>query len=221
MTEGVVVGKQQDGGASQSKINTGRTMVALGFGYFVDQGEGQAMSVLFPTLQAMWGLSYTQLGVIGTIRNLLQAVTAPFWGFAADKYPRKNVIVFGTGLWGIWTFLCGFAGSYEQLLVLRAISGIGLGCLLPATFSLVADAFPPQRRGRALGTLEGIGTFGIVIGVLALGMMATPTLWRFGFFTLGLFSILSGLLVWFLVAVLLVFGVGCYYLDYAKRTGNG
>ena len=174
-------------------------MIALGFGYFVDQGEGQAMSVLFPTLQSLWGLSYTQLGLIGTIRNLLQAITAPFWGFAADKFPRKNVIVFGTGLWGIWTFLCGFAASYEQLLVLRAISGIGLGCLLPATFSLVADAFPPNRRGRALGTLEGIGTFGIVISVLALGMMASPELWRWGFFTLGLFSIISGALVWFLV----------------------
>jgi len=176
-----------------------RTMVALGFGYFVDQGEGQALSVLFPTLQSLWGLNYSQLGIIGTIRNLLQALTAPLWGFAADKFPRKNVIVLGTGLWGIWTFVCGFAGDYQQLLVLRAVSGIGLGCLLPATFSLIADAFPPNRRGRALGILEGIGTFGIVISVLALGMMATPQLWRWGFFSLGLFSVVSGALVWFLV----------------------
>lgn len=176
-----------------------RAMVALGFGYFVDQGEGQAMSVLFPTLQSLWGLNYSQLGVIGTIRNLLQALTAPLWGFAADKFPRKNVIVLGTGLWGIWTFLCGFAGSYQQLLVLRAVSGIGLGCLLPATFSLVADAFPPNQRGRALGILEGIGTFGIVISVLVLGLMASPQLWRWGFFSLGLSSVVSGVLVWFLV----------------------
>ena len=55
-------------------------MLALSVGYFIDQGEGQAMSVLFPTLQALWGLSYTQLGIIGTIRNLLQSITAPVWG---------------------------------------------------------------------------------------------------------------------------------------------
>ncbi|MFU8827104.1 MAG: hypothetical protein ACNA70_06390, partial [Brevefilum sp.] len=48
-----------------------RTLFALSFGYFIDQGEGQAMSVLFPTLQNIRGLSYANLGVISTIRNLL------------------------------------------------------------------------------------------------------------------------------------------------------
>ncbi len=137
-------------------------MVALAFGYFIDQGEGQAMSVLFPTLQSLWGLSYTQLGIIGTIRNILQSVTAPFWGYIADRYPRKNVIMFGTGLWGIWTLLIGFSQGYEQLLILRAISGIGLGCLLPAVFSLISDTYPPHKRGRALGILGGLGVLGIV-----------------------------------------------------------
>ena len=42
-----------------------RTLLALAFGYFIDQGEAQAMSVLFPTLQDLWGLSYTNLGTIG------------------------------------------------------------------------------------------------------------------------------------------------------------
>ncbi len=176
-----------------------RTMFALAFGYFIDQGEGQAMSVLFPTLQALWGLSYTQLGIIGTIRNVLQSVTAPFWGYIADRYPRKNVIIFGTGLWGVWTLLIGFSQNYQQLLWLRAISGIGLGCLMPAVFSLISDTYPPHRRGRALGILEGLGVLGIVIFTLALGALATPSLWRWGFFMLGGLSVVSGLLVWFLV----------------------
>ena len=137
------------------KSSRARTLFALSFGYFIDQGEGQAMSVLFPTLQTLWGLSYTQLGLIGTIRSLLQSITAPLWGFAADKFPRKNVIVFGTGVWGIWTLLVGFSQNFGQLLTVRAISGIGLGCLMPATFSLMSDTFPPKRRGRALGIMEG------------------------------------------------------------------
>jgi len=176
-----------------------RSMFALAFGYFIDQGEGQAMSVLFPTLQALWGLSYTQLGLIGTVRNILQSITAPFWGYIADRYPRKNVIVLGTGIWGIWTLLIGFTNSYQHLLWLRAISGIGLGCLMPAVFSLISDTYPPNKRGQALGILEGLGVLGIVIFTLALGMLATPTLWRWGFFLLGGLSIVSGLLVWFMV----------------------
>lgn len=176
-----------------------RTMLALAFGYFIDQGEAQAMSVLFPTLQTLWGLSYTQLGYIGTIRSFLQSVSAPFWGFAADRFSRKQVIVLGTGVWGLWTLLCGLTQNFGQLLVVRAISGIGLGCLMPATFSLMSDTYPPHQRGRALGILEGVGVMGIVVGTLGLGMLATPDLWRWGFILLGLFSVVSGLMVWFLV----------------------
>jgi MFS family permease len=171
------------------------TLLALAFGYFIDQGEGQALSVLFPTIKLLWGLDYTALGTIGTIRNILQSISAPFWGYAADRLSRKRVIVFGTGVWGIWTMACGFSQNFGQLLVIRAISGIGLGCLMPATFSLMSDTYPPNRRGRALGVLESFGVTGIIVGTLGLGMLATPTLWRWGFFALGGSSILSGLLV--------------------------
>lgn len=176
-----------------------KTLVALAFGYFIDQGEAQALSVLFPTIKTLWGLTYTNLGMIGTVRNIMQSVSAPFWGFAADKLSRKNVIIFGTGIWGLWTLACGLTQNFGQLLVVRAISGLGLGCLMPATFSLVADTFRPHQRGRALGTLEAIGVLGIIVGTLGLGMLASPALWRWGFFLLGGFSALSGLAVFLLV----------------------
>jgi MFS family permease len=176
-----------------------RTLFALAFGYFIDQGEAQTMSVLFPTLQTLWGLSYSDLGLIGTTRSLLQAVSAPFWGFAADRLSRKRVIILGTGLWGFWTLFCGLTNSFGQLLVIRAISGLGLGCLMPATFALMSDIFPPRQRGRALGILEATGVLGIVIGTVGLGFLASPTLWRWGFIGLGGFSVLSGVLVWLLV----------------------
>ena len=107
------------------------------------------MSVLFPTLQKLWGLSYGNLGLISTIRNLLQALSAPFWGFISDKMSRKMVILFGTGIWGLWTAAVGLTQNFGQLLVIRAISGIGLGCLMPATFSIMSDTFPPKDRGKA------------------------------------------------------------------------
>jgi MFS family permease len=186
--------------ADKEKIkNRRRTLFSLSFGYFIDQGEGQAMSVLFPTLQAIWGLSYSNLGVISTIRNLLQSLSSPFWGYMSDKISRKKVIMFGTGLWGLWTVAVGFTQNFGQLLAIRAISGIGLGCLMPATFSIMSDTFPPKDRGKALGLMEAIGVLGIVIATVGLGFLATPTLWRYGFFLLGAFSVISGLLVWFMV----------------------
>ena len=70
---------------------------------------------------------------------------------------------------------------------------------MPATFSLMSDTFPPHQRGRALGILEAIGVLGIIIGTVGLGMLATETLWRWGFLSLGIFSVISGLLVYLLV----------------------
>lgn len=176
-----------------------RTLFALSFGYFIDQGEGQAISVLFPTLQAIWGLSYGNLGLVTTIRNILQSVSTPIWGYFSDKMSRKSVILIGTGLWGLWTLGVGFTQTFGQLLVIKAISGIGLGCLLPATFSIMADTFPQKHRGKALGLMEAIGVMGIIIATVSLGFLATPDLWRWGFFLLGGFSVISGLTVWFLV----------------------
>jgi MFS family permease len=176
-----------------------RTLFALSFGYFIDQGEGQAISVLFPTLQAIWGLSYGNLGLITTIRNILQSVSTPIWGYFSDKMSRKVVILIGTGFWGLWTLGVGFTQNFGQLLVIKAISGIGLGCLLPATFSIMADTFPQEHRGKALGLMEAIGVLGVVIATVGLGFLATPNLWRWGFFLLGGFSVVSGLMVWFLV----------------------
>lgn len=183
----------------EKKKQRRRTLFALSFGYFIDQGEGQAMSVLFPTLQSLWGLSYANLGVISTIRNLLQSLSSPFWGFISDKISRKTVILFGTGIWGLWTAAVGFTQNFGQLLTIRAISGIGLGCLMPATFSIMSDTYPPKDRGKALGLMEATGVFGIIIATVGLGFLATPTLWRWGYFLLGGFSVISGLLVWFLV----------------------
>ncbi len=185
--------------ATSRKPARWRTLLALAFGYFIDQGEAQAMSVLFPTLQNLWGLSYTDLGLVGTVRSLLQAASAPFWGFAADRLSRKMVIIIGTGLWGVWTIVCGLTQSFGQLLIVRAISGLGLGCLMPATFALMSDTFPPRQRGRALGILEGVGVLGIMICTIGLGFLASPTLWRWGFIGLGSLSVVSGLLVWLLV----------------------
>jgi MFS family permease len=178
---------------------SGRTLFALGLGYLVDQGEAQSMGVLSRLIQAAWGVSYDAIGLMETLRNIAQTVSAPFWGYAADRFSRKKVLMFGTGVWGLWTMALGLAPTFESLLVLRTISGLGLGCLMPATFSLLGDHFPQSKRGMALGVIGLVGLLGTVLGVLAMGFAATAELWRWGFVGLGAASVLSGLAIWLLV----------------------
>ncbi len=176
-----------------------RTLFALGLGYLVDQGEGQAMGVLSPIIQSLWGVSFGMIGLMETLRNIAQTISAPLWGYASDRYSRKKVLIFGTGVWGLWTVAVGLVPGFSSMLVIRAISGLGLGCLMPATFSLLGDHYPQSHRGRALGVIGLVGLMGTVIGVLALGFVANADLWRVGFIGLGVASILTGVMIWLLV----------------------
>ncbi len=184
---------------AQRSKHSGRTLFALGLGYLVDQGESQSMGVLSPVIQSIWGVSFSMLGLMDTLRMILQTISAPFWGFISDRYSRKKVLVFGTGVWGLWTLVLGLVPDFTSMVVVRVISAFGLGCLMPATFSLLGDHFAQSRRGRALGVIGLVGLLGTVFGVLALGFVATPDLWRWGFIGLGIASVISGLLIWLLV----------------------
>ncbi len=174
-----------------------RILGALGFGFFIDSAEDVALPMLFPAVRTALGLNYMALSVIDNIRIIFQTFSGPFWGMAADRFNRKWILVIGTGLWGVWTLVCGLITNYWQLLVVRVVACIGLGCLYPAAFSMLADVFGPQRRGRAMGAISAIGMFGIVAGAFAFGeMLNIPEVgWRWAFISLGAASILSGLVI--------------------------
>jgi MFS family permease len=89
--------------------------------------------------------------------------------------------------------------NFTSLMVIRAVSALGLGCLMPATFSLLGDHFPQSQRGRALGVIGLVGLLGTVLGVLALGFVANAEMWRWGFIGLGVASVLSGFVIWLAV----------------------
>lgn len=185
--------------AASKKKHSGRTLFALGLGYLIDQGEAQSMGVLSPIIQGLWGVSFGMIGLMETLRNIAQTVSAPFWGYISDRYSRKRVLIFGTGVWGLWTIAVGLVPGFTSMLIIRAISGLGLGCLMPATFSLLGDHYQQSQRGRALGVIGLVGLMGTVLGVLALGFVANPEQWRWGFIGLGTASVLSGIFIWLLV----------------------
>lgn len=116
----------ESSGSKVAKKSNWRTLVGLSLGYFVDQGEAQAMSIFSPVLRQLWGLSIMNLALITFVRSLLQFLSLPFWGFLADKYNRKKVLFWGTEIWGVWTIMVGLTQNFGQLLAVRVISGIGL-----------------------------------------------------------------------------------------------
>ncbi|TDR47585.1 putative MFS family arabinose efflux permease [Tahibacter aquaticus] len=150
--------------------------------------------------------------------SLLQGVAfALIYSFAglplgriADRHSRRNLILAGVLLWSAATVACGYAQSFAQLFAARVFVGIGEAALAPAAMSLIADYFPPQRRGTATGTF----LMGMVVGggaALAIGgfllqlagngwfaswpVVGTLAPWRAVLVLLGLPGLVLGLLL--------------------------
>jgi MFS family permease len=185
----------------KSKKGAWRTVSALGIAEAVDNGEGNILSVLFPAIRETLNLDVSHLGTVASVSTIIGLVVRPLWSYLADRYSRKGVLVWVTGVWGLWTLVLGFAGAYWQLFALGIVSSAGLVATSGARDSLIADLFPRERRGRAAGTVTLIAALGGVAAVLFAGRLieVSDISWRIACWLFGGLSILSGVLMWFLV----------------------
>ncbi|WP_025026459.1 MDR family MFS transporter [Caldalkalibacillus mannanilyticus] len=106
----------------------------------------------------------------------------PIYGKLSDMYGRKRFFVFGLSAFLFGSVLCGMAQTMEQLIIFRAIQGIGGGALLPIAFTIVFDLFPPQNRGKMTGLLGAVFGTASVLGPL-LGALITDLIsWHWIFY---------------------------------------
>ncbi len=178
-----------------------RTVFALSTGFFVDNLENYTLETLWPYMYAAMGWTIGQLGPITGIVRAERVLTTPIWGFLADRYPRKILLVLMTGIWGLWTATIGLVTSFSQLLWIRIISSIGLTAFWPIAFSLLGDLFPSRERGRASSVMSVIGFTGNLISFIILPVLAGTggEGWRIGFIVMGVASAVSGLIMLFVV----------------------
>ena len=171
------------------------SIASLSAAFLVDSSEEQALPLLWPYMFSALGATVGQLGTILGASKLMTTILYPFWGYAADRYSRKMILVWFTGFWGLWTLGIAFVGNYPQLLTLRVISGLGLGAFAPAAFSLIGDIFDNQSRGRATGIMRSVGLVGVFVSIILLPTLTENNTdgWRIGFAALGIASFLSGL----------------------------
>src|SRR5436305_13447137 len=76
---------------------------------------------------------------------LAEIASIPLWGRLADMYGRKRIFLLGMILFLVGSALCGAAMSMDQLVLFRALQGVGAGCLLVVAQTIVADLFSPEQ----------------------------------------------------------------------------
>ena len=164
---------------------------------FVDSTENWTLSILWPNIYRSLMVSVDRLGPVLGISNLVRTLTLPIWGYLADRFSRKALLVGMTGIWGLWTLAISLVQTLSQLYVVRILSSLGLAVLWPTAFSLLSDLFESKERGRATGLMLAISYLGTISSFAILPPIAarSPEAWRTGFIIMGVASAASGLLL--------------------------
>ena len=95
-------------------------------------------------------VSDAKIGILTSAFFFTYMFAAPVVGWMGDRFPRKNIVVFGIFIWSGFTFFTWLVHDYNQLLFRHAIVGIGEASYATIAPTLIADSFPPLKRGRML-----------------------------------------------------------------------
>ncbi|HET8986639.1 MAG TPA: MDR family MFS transporter [Trueperaceae bacterium] len=117
-----------------------------------------------------------------TAFSLAQTVSLPVYGKLSDLYGRKRVLLFGILLFSASSALGGFAQDMPQLILVRALQGLGGGALTSMSFSAIGDIFTPRERGKYNGFTGAVFGISSVVGPLAGGLITDTLGWRWVFF---------------------------------------
>src|SRR5215471_684321 len=166
-------------------------------GWVLDAMDVQIYSFAIPAIMAAFSLTKQDAGLIGTATLLTSAFGGWFAGALSDRFGRVRTLQITIAWFAVFTFLCGFAQSYWQLLTFRALMGLGFGGEWAAAAVLIGEVIQPQHRGKAVGAMQSGWAVGwgiaALLATLFFTVLPTEVAWR-ALFWVGL---LPAVLVFF------------------------
>jgi MFS family permease len=164
---------------------TRRVFWTCGAGWVMDAADAQVFQYLIPLLITSLGITLTEAGSIASASYFSAAIGGWLGGWLCDRYGRARILQL-TILWfSVFSFLSGFAESYEQMLVIRMLHGLGFGAEWAVGAVLLGEMIKPEHRGKALGAVQSGAPIGSGIAALLAGPVAAsfdPDLgWRVAF----------------------------------------
>ncbi|MDX6453730.1 MAG: hypothetical protein QOH16_3779 [Gaiellaceae bacterium] len=123
----------------------------------------------------------TQYSWVFTAYMLTSTVTVPLYGKLGDVYGRKNLFLFAIVVFLLGSALCGAATDMTQLILFRAIQGIGAGGLFPLSLAVIGNIVPPRDRGRWQGLIGAVFAAASILGPAVGGFIVDNASWRWVF----------------------------------------
>jgi EmrB/QacA subfamily drug resistance transporter len=144
--------------------------------------DGSVVNVALPALQKE--LNASAAGVQWVVESYLLFLSALILvgGSLGDHFGRRRIFAIGTTLFVLASIWCGLSTTISQLIIARAIQGVGGALLVPGSLAIISASFDTERRGQAIGTWSGFTSVTSVIGPVLGGWLVEYASWRWVFF---------------------------------------
>lgn len=139
------------------------------------------VSTALPTIVGELG-GLTHLSWVVTAYLLASTISGPLYGKLGDLYGRKVVLQVAIVIFLIGSMLCGIAQNMPELIVFRALQGLGAGGLIVTAIAVVGDVVPPRERGRYQGMFGAVFGLATIVGPLLGGFFVDNLSWRWIFY---------------------------------------
>ncbi|MGK2956764.1 MAG: MFS transporter [Solirubrobacterales bacterium] len=157
------------------------TLIITGVALFMTALDNLIVGVALPTIRADLGGSIEALEWTVNAYTLTFAVLLITGAALGDRFGRRRMFMIGVGIFTLASAAAALAPSLDALIAARAVQGAGAAIVTPLTLTLVSGAFPPEKRGAALGIWGGISGLGVALGPLVGGAVIEGISWHWIF----------------------------------------
>lgn len=176
-----------------------RWFVVLIFFFFMllHQTDKLMIGSLQVSISETFGLNDFQWGLVNSGALASATILYPLWGYLYDRYARAKLLALASFIWGATTWLNAIVRTYTGFLITRASTGID-DSSYPGIFTLIADYFGPNMRGKVYGILQIAQPLGFLTGLI-LGQVVAPLIggWRSVFYVTGGLGLVVAFLIYF------------------------